>query len=296
MSAAPLWIVGAPFSGVARLAATLGTHPAFHAIPETSLFVADRVDELLEIFEIGQGSNADGLLRALAALEFGGDDDDGVAQARQWLAARGDWSTAAVFAHLRARAGARRLVIPDTEAVLRPADLARLRAAAEDATIVHLVRHPRVYGTLFARWLADRLFVAKDFRDHAQPMAPIDPQIAWLRINRNIETWLKPAFATRYLLLRDEDLGAERDTALAALLRAVGADATPAVVAQLDAADWPFWGYGPPTAPYGLEAEVLESLSPDRGDAQLGGALPWRADGREFAPEIIDMARTYRYG
>jgi len=295
MSAAPLWIVGAPFSGVTRLAATLGTHPDVCAIPETSLFVAGRVDELLEIFEVGQGSNADGLLRALAALEFDAHDDDGIAQAWQWLDARRDWSTAAVLDHLRQRAAPRRLLIPDTEVVLRPGDLARLRAASPDATLVHLVRHPRVHGALFAHWLADRLFVAKDFRDHALPLAPIDPQIAWLRINRNIEAWLKPHFDGRYHCVRDEDLPGERNAALADLLSALGLDTSPALLTELDAERWPFWGYGPSTAPYGIEAEVLEGLQPAREEAHLAGGLPWREDGRPFAAEIVQMAEGYRY-
>ena len=295
MSAAPLFVVAAPFCGASRLAATLGSHPQLCAIPETGVFVADTVAELLEIFEVGQGSNADGLLRAIGVLEFGGVDDDAIAAAQAWLAERGDWRTADVLAHLAERAAPRRLVVPDTEAGLRPGDLLRLRAGFADAAVVHLVRHPWTSGALFAPWLDDRLFVGADFRDAAAPLAPVDPQIAWLRINRNIESLLLPGFAGRVLHVRDEQLQDDRLGTLAAIAGLAGVANDVTTIAALDAAQWPFCGYGPRSAPYGLEAELLDAMTPDYGAATLDAPLPWRADGKPFAPDVAALARHYGY-
>ncbi|MGH8445722.1 MAG: sulfotransferase [Solimonas sp.] len=295
MSQAPLFILAAPFSGASRLAATLGTHPQLCAIPETNLFVAGTVSELLEVFEIGQGSNADGLLRAIALLEFGAEDDEGIAQAGEWLAARAAWPTAEVLRHLMARAAPRRLVMPETESVLRPMDIARLRQDFPDASLLHLVRHPYTYGGLFAPWLHDRLFVATDFRDHAIELGPIDPQIAWLRVNRNIETLLQPAYDGRYLRIRDEQLLDERAGTLATLARFAGVGADRVTLDGMQAAGWPFHGYGPRSAPYGLDPELLEGLAPAYDEARLEGPLPWRADGKPLAAEIVALARQYGY-
>ncbi|WP_028009518.1 sulfotransferase [Solimonas flava] len=296
MSAAPLFVVAAPFCGASRLAAALGAHPQLYAVPETNLFVAGTVAELLEIFELSQGSDADGLLRALAELEFGGEGDESVERARQWLAARADWPTPCVLEHLAARVAPRRLVVTETLSALRPLDLDRLCRAFPQAAAIQLVRHPWSHGALFAAWLADRLFVAADYRDHSRDLAPIDPQLAWLRVNGNVERVLAPVYGERLLRVRDEDFRGERLATLAAIARHAGVAADALTVSALQPQAWTFHGYGPPAAPYGLDAELLEDLVPDDASARLDGPLPWRGDGVAFAAEVVASARACGYG
>lgn len=294
MNMAPVFILAAPFSGAAALAARLGGHPQLYAISETSLFVADAVVELLEIFEIGQGGHGDGLLRALAELQHGGQSDAGVAAAAQWLAAHAHWTTAELLQHLVELAAPRRLVMPDTDSVLRPGDLGRLQRDWPQAHIIHLIRHPWTQGARFARWLDDRLFVAADFRDHSVRPPPVDPQLAWLRINRNLEQWLLPHYAGRWQRCRDEDL--QQTETLAALCAALGVASDAASLATCEIGRWPFAGYGPSAAPYGVEAELVEGLPPlPDGQASLAGALPWRADGQAFSADVVALAQRYGY-
>lgn len=298
-TAAPVFIVAAPFSGASGLAATLGVHPQLCVIPETGLFCADDVDALLEIFEISQGANADGLLRALAELEFGAQTDANVAAAWQWLQERPQWPTAHVLAYLADRAAPRRLVVPETDAVLRVADLQRLQQGFPDAEILQLVRHPWTQAAQLARWLDGCLFVAPDFRDFSSMPAVIDPQIAWLRINRNLESLLRPAYGSRWHCLRIEafEHPSSREAALASLCAALGLEAFAPDCDQRQST-WAFTGYGPPAAPYGFGAELLETLPPlpvDWGAERLEGPLPWRRDGHMFADEVLASARAYGY-
>lgn len=295
---APVFILAAPFSGASPLAARLGRHPQLCVIPETNLFCADDVGALLEIFEISQGANADGLLRALAELEFGAQTDAKVALAREWLATRQDWPTSRVLAHLAERAAPRRLVVPDTDAVLRIADLQRLQRGFADADIVQLVRHPWTQGAMLAHWLVERLFVAADFRDFSVTPAAIDPQIAWYRVNRNLEMFLQPAYAARWQRLPCEALDdpAAGDARLRGLFAALGLDAV--VPADEASPPWSFAGFGPPAAAYGFEPELLEALPAVPaawGSARLAGPLPWRRDGQGFASEVVELAGSYGY-
>lgn len=287
---APIFILAAPFSGASSLAALLGGHPQLYALPELNLFMADRVGELLEIFRIGQGSHADGLLRALAQLETGVQDDKGIAHARAALAQRADQTVGTLLEHLAQLAAPRRLVIPDSESPLRPMDLHRLRAQCPRATLLHLTRHPYTQGLLHAHWLDGRLFVPPDFKDHATRPPQIDPQIGWLRCQLNIERAAPDA-----LRLRSEDFVDDAARATAALCAQLGA--APAPLSAPEEGD--FAGYGPPSAPYGFEAEVLEALPPAlveraQTQARLDAPLPWRG-GQGFAAAVIDAARAAGY-
>jgi hypothetical protein len=67
-----------------------------------------------------------------------------------------------------------------------------------------------------------------------------------------------------------------------------------------DYARWEFWGYGPPSAPYGLDAEALEDIRDEVMDTafaspRLTDALPWRPDGAGFAPPVVEMAQKFGY-
>lgn len=294
MNLAPIFILAAPFSGAAALAARLDAHPQLCAISQTSLFVADTVAELLEIFELGQGGHGDGLLRAIAQLESGEQNETTIDEAARWLAERAHWRCSAVLQHLIERAAPRRLVMPDTDAVLRPDDLCRLARDFPQAELIQLLRHPWTQGALFARWLDDRLFVPADFRDHAQRPAPIDPQLAWLRIQRNLAQWLQPGAGERLHLCRDEDL--QSDAALHALCTALRLDAAPSMRGGVE--HWPFAGYGPRNAPYGVEAELIEDTPPLPDwllPPRLDAPLPWRSDARGFSADVIELARRFGY-
>ncbi|MES0872762.1 hypothetical protein [Sinimarinibacterium thermocellulolyticum] len=292
----PLFVLAAPFCGASYVAGCLGMHPRLYAVPELCLLMADDVGELLDIFRLSQGPQADGLLRTIAQLEFGAQDDASIAAANDWLAQRSAWRTAQLLEEIAARVAPRRLVVPDTEAPLRPLDLRRLRRGYADAGVLHLTRHPWTQGCLLDAWAQDRLFVPPDYKDHGFIPALIEPQLPWLRCNRNIET----AFAERARHLRVEDVETADDVTLAQLCEIAGVDAdADALAAMREPERWIYAGYGPGAAPYGLEADVLETFSDEvlelAAAASLDAALPWRPDGAGFDARLVELARRYGY-
>lgn len=294
-------ILAAPFSGAPVLAAMFGRHPELRALPELNLGLAPTVNELLYVFERSQGPIADGLLRSTAALMFDSCEDAGIEQARTWLEVRRDWTTAQLQSALCAQAAPQGLVLHDAESVLRPIELLRLCESAGDAPIIHLVRHPWSQGVMAADRLADRLYLAPDFKDHAYTPPVMEPQLAWLRANRNIERWVQNAQPQRVLRLSWERLMAEPEATLAELLVGLGLRTDEAALAaMLEYELWEFWGYGPRSAPYGLDTEALETIADPVLDLAfaaptLASALPWREDGGGFAPEVISLARSLGY-
>lgn len=293
----PLFVLAAPFCGASLLAGRLGRHPQLYAVPELCLFMADTVDELLNIFRLSQGPQADGLLRAIAQLEFGAQQDQEIAAAREWLAQRTQWGTHEVLAELASRVAPRRLVVPDTEGALRPMDLRRIRRHFPQATAIQLYRHPWTQGCLLSAWARERLFMPPDFKDHSYEPPLLDPQIAWLRANATIAT----AWGTATPLpLRSEDFDEPTAQRLAELCRDLGVrDDQESVSAMQDVDGWVYAGFGPGTAPYGLEADVLEAFAD--ADLQLAmqtsldAPLPWRPDGASFDAKLVAMARAAGY-
>lgn len=290
----PLFILAAPFSGAAYLAAQLGQHPQLYALPELRLFMADTVGELLNIFELSQGPQIDGLLRAVAQIEFGAQNDAGIDAARDWLKKHAELSVGGLLQELARRVAPARLVIPDAESPLRPMDLRRLQRHASGAQVVHLLRHPWTQGILLSTWARERLFVPSDYKDHGWKPLIIDPQIPWLRANQNIER----AFPAPLQRLSIETLDIDPLAVRTALCRALGlqtSDATLNAMAQPQ--QWLFHGLGPRNAPYGLEPDAFEPYS--EADLKLAAQacfdlpLPWRPDSDGFAPEVIDLARSY---
>lgn len=297
---APVMILAAPFSGASYLAAMLGGHPRLYAVPELNLFMADTLGELLEIFHLSQGPQAHGLLRALAQLEFGEQSDPNIERAAQWLQERASWKTGEVLMYLAGRAAPRRLVLPDSESPLRPMDLRRIHQQLPDVALLHLLRHPYTQGLLHSHWLRGRLFVPPDFKDHSQKPPKADPQIPWLRCNANIQSITQDRQDAAILRVQSEALVDGVELELTRITTWLGVPAGRNIISgMLQPEDWIFAGYGPPSAPYGLEAEVLEGLPPalvERAvqQARLDAPLPWRSDDR-FAPNVVALAAHYGY-
>lgn len=297
----PLFILAAPFSGASWLAGVLGRHPQLYALPQIFPFMAETVGELLDVFALSQLGHGDGLRRAVAELLLGGQGEAEIAAADRWLTEHRAWSSQQLIEALAAAAAPRRLVIPDAEMPLRPQELRRFRAALPQAQWLHLVRHPWSQGCRLAAWLREQLFVPVDFRDQAQTPALPEPQLPWLRANRNLDAAAGEWPAGQVLRLRSESLDVNFEASLTELCTALGLSLSHA---DLQAMARPQnWLYAQtPTGPLrgGLEAEVWadfsEQLEQLATAARLDQPLPWRADGAGFAPQVIELARRYAYG
>ena len=300
MSGAPIMVVGVPDAGVHRLAAMLGMHPRALPLPEMALCLADTVDDLLSIADMADEGVIDGLLRALADYFGSGQTDAGIASARDWLQRRGGWSTQTVLQALVERIQPRDAVMPDTQAGWRPSWLDRMVEAHPEIRIVHLVRHPRTQCTEIAAHLRRESFVPPDYKDFGATDWPrIDPQLAWFRINRNIERALQELSPGRSRKVRLEELYADVDHTLYDLLEWLNWPVSNDLIERmLHPESGRFARIGPSAAPGGGDTAFLRdpgfSGAPRRRVA-MAGALPWREDISGFSREIKQLAQEFGY-
>lgn len=293
----PIWLLGAPFSGVTWLAGVLGTHPQLYATPQLHLSLADDVAGLLDVFALSQGEHGHGLLRAVAEIACGGQTDEGIAAARGWLEQHKQLSTAALLQELAVRVAPRRLVIPEAAAPLRAYELLRLMRLAPEAPVVHLTRHPWTQGLLLSSWAVERLFVPVDYKDYSQDPPQPEPQMPWLRAQINLSRLADHAPMRR---VSTEALDRDSQATLAGLCEWLEVDFDPETLALMnDPGRWPYAGLGPAAAPGGLEPDVLmdwpAEVTAQAPNGALDAPLPWRADGRSFDPQVRQLAQDYGY-
>ena len=86
MTQAPVFVLAPPLGLGAHLAACLGRHPQLTDLPAVQLMCAESPQALAASWGPKLQGHDHGLIRAAAALKFGGDTQDGVAEAAAWLA------------------------------------------------------------------------------------------------------------------------------------------------------------------------------------------------------------------
>lgn len=299
MIPAPILVVGPPGPELPRLAAMLGRHPSAIDLPELDLFMAPTVTGLFEIGRLSDGLTIAGLKRALAMLLHGVQDEDAVASAERWLVRRLDWRGSDLIDELARRLAPRTLVSADPTLAWRPDFIDRLLDQCPDLRLLHLVEHPRSWCGARVAALADKLFIAPDYKDYARNPPLLDPQLGWLRAHCNlVETsaWLPPSQYRRQTV-EALQLGAE--AALVELCDWLGwpLDAASQAAMQRPEAS-PFAGYGPSSALLGADPEFIANpafLRRLRSRDRLDGALPWRDDGAGFAEEVRRVAEQFGY-
>lgn len=297
---APIWVLAAPFSGSAWFTACLAQHPDLLALPELDALLADTVGDLLDIFAIGQGTQGQGLKRAIARIEFGRHDNRGIELAQRWLAANRNLATQNLIEHLAAKVAPKRLVIAERDAVLRPSALRRLTQDFPCSSIIHLVRHPWTQGVLLSQWAREQIYVSSDFKDHAQEPPQVEPQLPWLRANQNIANLCASQTGIPFQRVRLEDAQHQAARTFAELCSRLGLAFSDDVLTLMQQPQkWEFAQRGPDLASEGLEAEAYAKVSRDTlalaNTPRFGSKLPWRRDGSGFHAEVIQLAQTLGY-
>ena len=123
----------------------LGQHPQLYGFPELNLFVTDTIAELLELGDVKIGGNPSyvtGLIRAVAELEFGGQNDLTIQKSIMWISERSHLSSTQILNHLL------QLIYPKIGLDKSPRTALSKRAldcalsSYPEARIIHLTRHP----------------------------------------------------------------------------------------------------------------------------------------------------------
>src|SRR6266481_3573144 len=106
----PIFVLSPPLSFSSFFAAMLGQHPQLYAIPETHLFVAETLHEWWDTCAKTSFHMSHGLVRAVAQLFYGAQNQTAVQLARAWLRRRMPFTTGYLLELLAGRVDPRALV------------------------------------------------------------------------------------------------------------------------------------------------------------------------------------------
>jgi hypothetical protein len=285
---APVFILAPHRSFTTVTCAMLGRHPQLYGVPELNLMLTERLLGWWVNYRAGEAAGADGLLRAVAELLFGGQTEREVELARRWLRRRLNWESAAVFEALAEQVHPR-AVVEKSPLNSTPAVLERLARSFPDARYIHLTRHPRPR--------AESVLTAMP-RVGLDP-GMVDPSGRWFEVNANIIEFLGRLREEQWLRVQGEELMADPGSGLRRLAEWLGLRTDDqAVDAMLHPETSPFARLGPPSARLGNDVEFLErpELRPwHRPAASLDGPLSWSEDGAGFPARVKELAQELGY-
>lgn len=279
----------------------IGQHPQMIGLPEVNLAVTARMDAWLRLYLQTGSFLSHGLLRAVAQLQFGVQNDDTTSRARWWLEFRRSSTTGDVFHELAASAGERELVDKSPSTVLHPDFLRRIADTFPDARYLHLVRHPR--STCASIQAAPEILAAIAVFSKAVDLGDCrgidDPERVWLLSHRNIAAFLDTVPPERRLRLQGERVVTDPHDHLERLACWLGVDASPgSVEAMAHPERSPFAGFGPDGARFGNDPKFLADPFPRARTARpqsLEDPVAWRSDGSGLSEEVKLLAREFGF-
>jgi hypothetical protein len=312
--AEPVFILAPPCTFSWAVCAMLGEHPEMYALPELHLFGAGTVAEWLAMCSDTTFEMDHGLVRTIAELYFGEQTDVTASRARGWLRRRGHFTTGLLLEAIVERLSPL-IALEKSPSIVHRVDT--MQAAWEmfpTARFVHLVSHPRLYCEVVmqslrnaegkqplppSHWLVQLASPRAAGARGAVAAAQLDPQFSWLAANRTIAEFLAEVPQDQWTVLRGEELMAQTGEGLAAIANWLGVRSDAAAVDDMRHPERsPYARRGPASAAFGSDAFLREGplLGADWGRHRTSdGPLRWRADGRGFEPEVIDLAQQFGY-
>jgi Sulfotransferase family len=244
---APVFILAPHRSFTSVTCAMLGQHPQLFGVPELNLFIADRMTGWWFAYSAGRGIGANGLVRTVAQLYFGEQNEETVELARAWIGRRLSRRSSSVMRELAAQVHP--LALADkTPLNARPLALQRLHRAFPRARYLHLLRNPLTRAKSVTAALP-QFHLSQDL---------VDPIERWYTIHLGIRAFLDCLPHHRWSRMRGEDLlddPARHLRRIAAWLE-IRTDRE-AIDAMLHPERSPFARFGPRTAPLGNDVEFL---------------------------------------
>jgi hypothetical protein len=235
----------------------LGQHPALYQFPELHLFACSSIGLALE--ETNDGMV--GLIRAVAELLLGDQEEKTVVRARKWLLMRAHVAPSRIFRLLLGRITPRVGVEKTPATGMVPDQLARAMSAFPNARFLHLIRHPVTTQASMHRFLPGlpgrrgrRVVV------DSQSDLVLGSAMAWYRTHRHLQLTGEHMPPERWMSIRAEDLISEPTTHLARVCAWLGISADPdALTAMCHPERSPYARFGPPQARGGADPGFLRS-------------------------------------
>jgi sulfotransferase family protein len=311
----PVIFLSLPLSLSSYACAMLGQHPQMYSLPETHLFLADTLRDWWDTCAKTSFNMSHGLVRTVAQLVYGEQNETTVQLARAWLRRRLPFTTGYILELLAERVHPRALVEKSPSMIFHLESMQRVARMFPLARFIHLVEHPRRHCEAVVaaikeavvhhpnrvpQWLRQlACFSAANSDESSQEQAELDPQQAWLALNKNIGDFFEAVPEAQKLLVRTEDVLRDPDTVLASITEwlAIRSDAE-AIEAMKHPERSPYARFGPEGARYGDDAAFLRSPSLPADPAEpddLNSPFSWRDDGEGFSPEVRALARALGY-
>lgn len=257
---------------------------------------------------------ADGLLRAIAQLVFGGQTETNVKLAAGWLRRRSPLTSGFIFEELARHIYPSIAVDKSPSTVHALNSMRRVYRLFPKSRFIHLVRHPRGHGKSVLKYretlasfgpvpawlsyLASFPYSSPNREPDVEHNA-VDPQRGWYVLNTNIITFLKTVPEEQWVTIRGEDLLADPDRGLREIAGWMNLRTDREAIDEMKHPELsPYACFGPPGARFGNDIFFLEhpALQAGRSASQsLEGPLSWRPDGQEFLPEVKELARSLGY-
>ena len=300
--AAPLFLLAPPRSYTSLINAMLGQHPQAFGLPELCLFNVNILKQLWirDSDEMSDESRArQGLLRAVAEIYAGEQTKHTITMATHWAAAREDWSTSAVYQELVAKIHPLIAVEKSPAYTIALDRMLAMYQAFPDARFLHLLRHPvgQCKSVMSMNDGAFALYV--NSIDFLEDRAIIEPQFAWHDLNTNILNFLDTVPVEQQMRVRGEDIMSDPPRYLAEICRWLGIrDDAEAVDEMMHPERSPFACFGPISALFGNDPNFLRgpTFRPHKVKIPpLDQPVPWRDDGGELHPRVVELAREFGY-
>jgi hypothetical protein len=218
---APVFVLCTARSYSSVITCMIGQHPQLFAFPELKLFAHRTLGELEASLprsarERRIRHRSPGLVRAVAELEFGGQDDEALERALRWLRVRGSWTGIEALDFLMERLWPLTAIEKSPETVVEEGALERIAAAYPRARFIHLVRHPVATVLSMSAHLAARL---PDYDAAAYGEQCVE---AWLASHERISTFAQHSGAKPLITVRAEELLQDPRTHLGRIARSLG--------------------------------------------------------------------------
>ena len=290
----PLFVLCPPRSYSSVVCGIIGQHPDCYGLPELNLFLGDTLGEgwhKYPVVKLFMGRH--GLLRTLAQLHEGEQTPDTVTRAEEWVTQHFDWPVRKVFDHLQEQVGDRILVEKSPMFTGEQGYMERMLQVFPQASILHLIRHPRGMGKSF--------ITLRSEYDVLRHVVAADPEQAWQATHELIIAMTENLPLGQCMRLKGEALLANLETYLPQICEwlDIRTDAK-AIDAMMHPEHSPYACLGPPGAPRGNDPNFLSNPAIDRArlaklqEPSLDGELSWRS-GEVFTPETRKLAKQLGY-
>lgn len=287
----PLFILTCMRSYSSLVSTMLGQHSAMYCLPEVNLFIADTLGSGVDLLNLVRKRTLDGLYRAVAELEFGGQTEEAVLQAIDWVDQRRQWSPVQLMEYFDAKVAPRHLIEKSPSNVLNVDRLAQTLTLFPQARFLHLYRHPVATTSSIAK-------ITQNARG-GRGRQTKDPETAWIGANRAIIELSEKIPLHQFMALRGEDLLRDPDTYLRQICDWLGLQTTPADLEAMKHPEAsPYAHVGPASAPFGADPGFLKHphfVQRDIVLPRLDAVLDWAEPGRKLSAAAIQLSYQLGY-